>query len=158
MGSGLRLHYRDGKIAGGDGGWQVQRKALLQRDAAVHVRAVVRARTMFVVTTMLALATAGVFMAMIAPLHGVGQSRHAVLMMNLTVPGGAQMGLRQTGEERQQAKNGEYPVCDHRFNMVRNGGLGNRRETRASLYSARRRYIVVEHRRVMNSTVRVRAL
>lgn len=113
---------------------------------------------MFVITTVLALATAGVFMAMIAALHGVGQSGHAVLMMNLTIPGGAQMRLRQTGEERHQAKNGEYPVCDHWFNMVRKGGLGNRPETGASLYSGRRRYIAMECRRVMNSTVRVRAL
>lgn len=73
-------------------------------------------------------------MAMIAPLPGVGQSGHAVLMMNLTVPGGAQMRLR------------------------RNGGLDNRPETGASLYSGRRRYIAMECRRVMNSTVRVRAL
>lgn len=80
----------------------MQREALLKCDAAVRMRAVVASGAVLVVLAMFMLATGVILVTMIAPLHGVGQGDHRVLMMNLPIPGGAEIGLRLAGEKGQE--------------------------------------------------------
>ena len=98
--------------------------------------AVVATGAMLMVVAMLMLATAGILVAMIAPLHGVGQSGDGVLMMNLSVPGDAQMGLRQTDEERQQEDEAEDAVRNHHSNMTEVGDSDNPPTTAVSMHWA----------------------
>lgn len=90
------------------------------------MRAVVAACAVLMVAAMLMMGTPGVFVAVIAPLRGVGQGGNGVLMMNLGVPGNAQIWLRLPGEKRQQEDKAEDAALNHLSNMTNVQDSGNR--------------------------------